>query len=70
MGVVSDGVEVEERDVQSGRMFLDEREVRGFDWCGHEDEGVWCQDLVFGKEGFNWLLYVLVLLMLQLWQKY
>jgi hypothetical protein len=59
VGVVSDRVEVEERDVQSGRVFLDEREVRRFDWCGHKDEGVGCQDFVFREEGLDWLLYVL-----------
>ena len=59
MGVVSDRVEVEERDVQSGGVLLDEREVCGFDGCGHEYEGVWRQDFVFGKEGFNRLLYML-----------
>ena len=56
MGVVADRVEVEERDVQSGRMFLDEREVCRFDRCGREYEGVGSEDFIFGEEGFNRLL--------------
>jgi hypothetical protein len=58
-------VEVEERNIESGRMFLDEREIRRFDWCGHEDEGVRCQDFVFGKEGLDWLRQLLASLRLR-----
>ena len=48
--VESHRVKVEEWNVQSGGVFLDQGEVCGLDWRSDENECVWGEDLVFCEE--------------------
>ena len=51
MCVESDGVKVDEWNVQSGGVFLNQREVGGLNRCLDEDECVGSEDLVLCEEG-------------------
>ena len=51
VGVESDRVKVEQRNVQSGGVLLDQSEVGGLNRRSDEDECVGNEDLVFCEEG-------------------
>ena len=51
MCVESDRMKVNERNVQSGGVLLNQSEVGGLNWRSDEDESVGSEDLVLCKEG-------------------
>lgn len=64
VGVVSQRMEVECRDLKCLKMDIDQLEDGGIDGCSDEDEGIGCKDLVLDCPGLQWLYRYISMLFL------